>query len=96
MGSAKRELDALEEKRQYAIQIAVESGVLQVCEHHDDILLDGGNDLEDAYKLGCTMFDSGDLSTAFESKSELTSLIEDVFTENADDECHSCARWGED
>lgn len=96
MGLAKREFEEYEEKRQVAINIAVEAGVLEPCQFHDDTLLEGGSDIEDAYKLGNFKWSKGELSNAFESRREMTDIIKSVVEEHWAGECPSCRRWRED
>lgn len=92
MGIAKRHMEEMEDKRNLALRIAVDAGVLDECEYHDGTYTEGSNDIEEAYKLGNARITSGELEGAFDSRREMTDLIKEVVTENCSDECYSCAR----
>ncbi len=92
MGIAKRHMEEMEDKRNLAIRIAVEAGVLDECEYHDGTFTEGSNDIEEAYKLGNSRISSGELDGAFDSRREMTDLIKAVVDELSADECYSCAR----
>ncbi|MGV6810474.1 MAG: hypothetical protein ACWA5U_11440 [bacterium] len=93
MGRAKQVLEKSETQRQYALQIALEAGVLTSCEFHEDAILGGQAEIERAYKLGNSKFSSGELSGVFSSRTEMTDLIKDVVSTNFADGCYSCAKW---
>lgn len=95
MGRAKEQQQNDEYKRQLAIQIAVKSGVLSTCKNHEDVIMDGDIDIENAYKLGNSQFTSGDISEVFDSRAEMTSIIQEVVDENSAGECYSCREWNE-
>lgn len=90
MGMQKRLLEEYEEQRSVAEYIAIEAGVLSVCELHDEIYAPG-NDIEDAYRYGNSKFTKGDLACRFEDRKELTDVIKDVVTD-CPDKCSRCAR----
>ena len=96
MGLAKRELEEHEAKCQVALGIAIEAGVLESCEYHDDTLLEGSSDIEEAYKLGNSKWSKGELSGIFESRREMTDIIKSVVEERWAGECPSCAKWRDD
>ena len=89
MGMQKRLLEEYEAQRSVAESIAIEAGVLSVCELHDETYAPG-NDIEDAYKYGNDKFTKGDLRCRFEDRKELTDVIKDVVTD-CPDECSRCA-----
>ncbi len=93
MGQAKRELEEQECKRQTALQIALEAGVLATCELHEDCFLEGNEDIEGAYKLGNLKITNGELQGAFSSRREMTDTIKEVVEEHSAGECPSCAKW---
>ncbi len=89
MGGTKRFLENQEEKQQAAIQIAIDSGALKYCEVHEDILLEGSSDIEEAYKLGNSRFTQGQLNGVFDSRTEMTDLILEA-KEYAGYRCERC------
>ncbi|WP_027254088.1 hypothetical protein [Photobacterium halotolerans] len=89
MSGTKRFMDSQEEKQRAAIQIAIKSGALMYCEVHEDILLDGSSDIEEAYTLGDLMFAKGQLNGVFDSPEEMTELIFKA-KEHAGDCCERC------
>lgn len=93
MGIAKRQLEELETKNFVALEIAIEAGVLQRCEHHDDAIFEGDADIEDAYKLGNAKFSRGELGNHFESRREMTDAIKGAVETHCAGECYSSAKW---
>lgn len=93
MSGTTRYLENQAEKQQAAIQIAIKSGALKYCEVHEDILLDGGSDIEEAYKLGNSMFTQGQLNGIFDSRREMTDLILEA-KEYAGYRCERCESPG--
>ncbi|EKO3455296.1 hypothetical protein KW482_06800 [Vibrio fluvialis] len=89
MSGTKRYLEHQEAKQQAAIQIAIESGALKYCKVHDDILLEGSCDIEEAYKLGDFKFTQGQLNDVFDSREEMKDLISKVI-EFANYQCERC------
>ncbi|MEN3111145.1 hypothetical protein ACFONG_04715 [Uliginosibacterium paludis] len=85
-----------EEKRGIAIQIALEAGVLEQCEFHEDCLFEGGEEIEAAYKLGNFKISNGEYGDVFESRREMTDLIKEVVQDNSAEECYSCAKNRDD
>ena len=74
MGGAKRMMEENESKRAVALEIALEAGVLEQCEFHEDCIFEGGEEIEAAYKLGNSKMSKGDLGDVFESRREMTDL----------------------
>jgi hypothetical protein len=74
-----------------AEEIAVQAGVLEKCELHEEVYDPLGGDLEAAYKLGNYKFSRGEVSS-FDDRREMTDAIKDV-VEQAAMECHTCAKW---
>ena len=93
MGVAKRIQEDYEQQRSRAIDIAVESNVLEQCEFHDDTVFEGSKDITEAYKLGNAKFSRGDLDGDFDDRTQMTDLIKEVVEENCADECPSCAHY---
>lgn len=92
MGGAKRMMEDHEAKKMVAIRIAMAAGVLDTCEFHADCILEGGEEIESAYKLGNSEFTAGKLEGTFDSRLEMTDTIKEVVEENSADECYICAR----
>ncbi len=90
MGGAKRMLEEEEGRRQRAIGIALEAGVLEQCDSHDEILLSGDAEIEEAYRLGNSKFSAGELEGVFETRRQMTDMIKDVVEENGMDKCQIC------
>lgn len=90
MGIAKRLRD---EQRQKALKIAIEAGVLKPCEFHEDIILEGGADIEDAYRLGNAKFTRGEFVDIFQDRREMTDTIKSLVEEHYAAECSTCAKW---
>jgi hypothetical protein len=49
-------------------RIALEAGVMEQCEFHDEILFLGGAEIENAFKFGNSRFSAGALEGVFESR----------------------------
>ena len=95
MGGVKDMMAQDEARRLAAIEIAVEAGALKRCEFHEDTLLDGGGDVEAAYRLGNSKFTAGEFKEFFETRREMTDTIKSVVDDNSADECYSCRKWEE-
>ena len=96
MGSAKKAAQEHEDKLSFALGIAIEAGVVKECEHHDSVYLEGNVDIEAAYRLGNAKYSAGELEGSFNSRREMTDLIQEAVRDNSGDECHACAKWLED
>lgn len=93
MSDSKRKLEDEERKRTIAIDIALETEVLERCEYHEDCLIKGRQDIEAACKLGEARFNAGKLEDLFESKEDVTDTIKKVVSEDMPLECPRCANW---
>jgi hypothetical protein len=97
MGVAKRLMEHHEHQRGVAVSIAIQAGVLMVCEYHEDCVFDGGRDPEGAYKLGNAKFTAGELTEVFETRKEMTDSIKDAIEDNYGiSKCPRCAKMLED
>jgi hypothetical protein len=96
MGCSKRMMEENEAKRGVAIQIALEAGVLEQCSVHEDCIFMGGKDIEAAYKIGNFKFSKDEYSDVFESRREMTDLIQEIVQDHAGEECYSCAKNSDD
>lgn len=92
MGIAKQSLLNHEHKRNIAIEIAVEAGVLERCEYHNDAVFRGTEEITEAYKLGNIRFTEGEVSNKFNGRREMTDIIKEVVEEDPADECPFCAK----
>jgi len=92
MGGAKKMMEHEDNKRGVAAQIAIDSGVLERCPIHEEILLITGNDITDAYKLGNAKISAGDFVGLFDDRRDMTDKIKEVVEDDGSDECGICAR----
>ena len=90
MSGVKRLLEAAEEKRSRAIGIAIQAGVLKVCEFHDEVFV-STKDVVEAYKRGNARFEKDSLGQCFDSRREMTDYIKEV-VDDAAEECWCCAK----
>jgi hypothetical protein len=90
MSGIKRLIEAVEEKRGKAKDIARRAGVLKVCEYHDETFA-SGKDVVEAYRLAAARFKKGSFKDLFESQQELTDCIK-AQVEDAADECWVCEK----
>ena len=88
----------IEAQRDIALEILFEAGVLKRCPIHEDSILAGGADIEDAYKLGNYFYSNGteewDLQHIFRDRREMTDSIKEVFKwqYGGADECGWCTK----
>ncbi|SEM51241.1 hypothetical protein SAMN04487857_102376 [Pseudomonas sp. ok272] len=94
MGQAKHEMMKADEKRDLASDIATRAGVLDYCERHV-VYYQTGADVEDAYKLGNSMYSKGELNEMFEDRREMTDFIKEAVGSCAD-ECYGCTESRDD
>jgi hypothetical protein len=92
MSVVKRQMERNEEKRAAALGIALEAGVLQSCAIHEDTIIGGSDEVEEAYDLGDDKFADGSLKDVFDSPDEMKEYIKAVVEENADGECGQCSK----
>lgn len=92
MGGAKRMMEEKEAKRGIVLQIALEAGVLEQCEIHEDCIFEGGENVEAAYKIGNFKISKGEYRDVFENRREMTDLILTVVQEHCAEECYSCTK----
>lgn len=94
MGFTKRLIDRQEHQVKVATQIALEAGVLQRCPYHETIL-DSGEDIEGAYRLGNARYSAGTYAKDFSDRREMTDAIKKA-VEDRSDECFQCAKGAAD
>lgn len=92
MSQAKRMLEAEETRRDAAIRIAIVAKVLHPCENHPDILLDSGEDIQGAYRIGNAKFSAGELSGIFDSRRQMTDAIKAVVSDHPLEDCPICEK----
>ncbi|KJF88409.1 hypothetical protein [Photobacterium leiognathi] len=92
MSIIKRHMEEVEDKFRVATDIAIRAGVLQQCEYCESTVFQGDEDIEDAYRLGNTLYTSGEVSDLFESRREMTDAIKDTVEsgDHAADCCYYC------
>jgi|SRR5262245_51562911 len=81
-----------DELRQIALKIAKETGAVEDCVVHSDIVLDQYDDdaLESAYKIANKRISDGDIDLPDGvSRRDFTDMIKDVVSESAND-CPRC------
>ena len=91
MSQIKRYMEEQEQKVAVGKRIAIEAGVLTVCEIHE-IVSDGGVEIERAYMLGNAMFTAGKLSETFTDRRDMTDAIKKAYEENCADGCWQCQK----
>lgn len=96
MGQMKHYLEERDRQEAVATSIAIKAGVLERCEFHEDSVYLGGHDVEDAYKLGNSLFTAKKLGNVFSDRREMTDTIQSVVEDTFADSCPDCARWMED
>ncbi|EKO3434118.1 hypothetical protein ACE34P_002524 [Vibrio fluvialis] len=78
MSTIKRHMENEQHKFDVATDIAIQAGVLQLCEYCDSTVFQGSGDIEDAYDLGADMYASGDLGNVFDSEQDMIDAIENT------------------
>lgn len=91
MGYYKEQLAKAEYQETVATGIAVDAGVIRVCEFHG-MTFEGLEEPVSAYKLGNYRFSRGELSEVFGSRGEMTDAIEHVIGEQPE-ECPRCVKF---
>jgi hypothetical protein len=74
-----------------ARHIALEAGVLKVCQQHEDEYFVTGEDIVEAYKLAASYFKDGHYKELFSSQLDFTDTIKVVVEGTMAEECTSCA-----
>ena len=95
MGATKRLLEQQESQRAAARKIAVEAGVLNECDVHSQYFFDGGKDIENAYKLGNSLYSANteEFDAEFGTRLVMTDAIKSVVEEYClVDYCTGCAK----
>jgi hypothetical protein len=82
-------MDDYEDKRELAVSLLMQVGALSTCPVHDEII-DGGKDVEGAYKLAMSKWARGK-HPEFENAREFTDYIKEIYEEYEDGECGACA-----
>jgi hypothetical protein len=91
MGAMKRLMEEHEQQLDVGRQIAIEAGVLELCEFHEVAVYNNRN-VERAYRLGNTKFSAGALRGVFDTRREMTDAIQKAVEESAI-ECYFCEKW---
>ena len=91
MSFAKRQLELEQSQWITAREIAVESGVLEHCEYHDEVYDALAGDNTPAYMLGNRLFSEGKLNGIFSDRREMTDTIKAAVEDSAM-ECGYCAK----
>jgi len=91
MSMAKRQMERQEDQERVAASIALEAGVLKICEIHEEIYTNYGDE-EEAYIRGEELFNKRELQGLFSDLEELKDAIKHVI-ENSGMECGRCAKY---
>jgi hypothetical protein len=93
MGGAKDQMIRDEENRRWALSLLAEAGVLEHCEFHDEYYCDGGNEVQEAYKLANAKISAGGAPFDPDDRREATDAIKSAFEAyNFVDGCRSCEK----
>lgn len=90
MGGVKRDMMQHQDALQNAIDIAIEAGVLELCEHCNTTVYQISDDVEGAYQFADERFDDLQYEGMFESKGEMHALIKEAVETNPGEECFHC------
>lgn len=91
MSGIKRYMEALEHQLDVGRQIAIEAGVLKICEYHD-VAYYTERDKTPAYILGNKKFTAGEVKGVFDDRTEMTDAILKAIEDSAT-ECYYCEKW---
>lgn len=91
MSSIKNQINEQERKFRYALELAIESGVLINCPYHEGFIYLGNEQIESAYKLANSKWTSGKINPDhFETRKEMTNCIKTVVSEYGLYSCNQC------
>lgn len=88
MGGVMQMADSGEERRAAALSILIESGAVESCDDHEDVLIDVDGDTAEAYKLATIKFNDGQLKM-FDSLGQLRDEVKAALLDCASD-CWAC------
>jgi hypothetical protein len=93
MSAAKELMIHAEDNRRWALSVLAEAGVLECCEAHSEYYYDGGNEVQEAYKLANAKITAGNAPFSPDERREATDAIKSAF-ESHDfvDGCRSCEK----
>jgi hypothetical protein len=94
MGGAKRLMEENEALRGEALQICLDVGALEECENHPGSYFDGGEEIQEAYKIANGRITNGEIELPSRiSRRDFTDIIKDVYEDNYFAEsCTYCQR----
>ncbi|MFZ4857693.1 MAG: hypothetical protein ACOYL3_14975 [Desulfuromonadaceae bacterium] len=92
MGSGKQMLEDYEAKREVALRIAIEAGVLEQCKKHDECVFEGGEEIKHASILANSKYSAGELEGVFVDRPEMTKIIKEVVEGNPASDCTLCVK----
>lgn len=93
MGTMKHLAEKLESQRLAAINIAVNSNVLRRCENHDEVIMEGSEDIVEAKTLGAREFELGKFKGTFSNVNEMNQIIKEVVEKNSYlTKCPECSK----
>lgn len=80
-----------EGKFQYALELAIEAGVLKNCPYHEGSIYLGNKEIESAYKLADSKWQAGEINTDyFKTRKEMTDSIKELVSEHEHYSCNPC------
>lgn len=89
MSTVKRYMEMEQDHFNAGTEIAISAGVLERCEYCENTVFMGDEDVEEAYKLGNTLYSKGELGNVFSSRKEMTDAIKDA-AESGDHAAECC------
>ena len=90
LSGGKQMMEDYENKREVALRIAIEAGVLEQCEDHDECVFEGHEEIKQAYILANSKYTTGELEGVFVDKQEMTDIIKEVVEDNPASDCPLC------
>jgi len=90
MSGGKQMMEDYENKREVALRIAIEAGVLEQCEDHDECVFEGGEEIKQAYILANSKYSAGEIEGVFVDRPEMTNIIKEVVEDHPASDCPLC------
>jgi len=84
-----------EEEHWALVGLAIEAGVLQTCQYHEDIVYEKSSDRRPAYRLASAQFKAGQWP-GLSTQKALTDALDIAILDNCADECSRCEKWWDD
>lgn len=91
MGVAKRDMMEHQQALENATNIAIDAGVLVVCEHCDTTVYQVGDDVDQAIEYADERYEDMQYEGMFESREQMHALIKEAIESNPGEDCFHCA-----